>query len=104
MGKSQKKSTKDNSHKLERTAANKKVRAARITRRKRGPEHKTAKNRARRARQLLVAKKYGVKTWREVQAKRALAHSFDSSVEVVKQPATEQKRLVDPGFVGTAAA
>ncbi len=38
----------------------------------------------RRLAQAATIKKYGVKTWREVQAKRAYATSFDSSVEVIK--------------------
>ncbi len=84
MGKSQKKSTKDNSYKLERTAANKKVRMARQNRRTGTPEQKSAKLRRRRLAQAATIKKYGVKTWREVQAKRAYATSFDSSVEVIK--------------------
>ncbi len=110
MGKSQKKSTKDNSHKLERTAKNKAVRKARLARHaealerrvakwgngKPGETHKTMKNRTRRAYQAETIGIMKCKTWREVQAKRAHANSFDSSVEVVKVAGSGQKTRANP--------
>ncbi len=90
MGKKATKSGKDNSYKLERTRVNKERRAARLKRRAKSPEHKTAKNRARKARQLAAAKERGCADYRALQKRRAWLNSFDSSVEVLGQKKPQQ--------------